>query len=208
MTDASAEATSRADTERLVTLSDGIYAIAMTLLVLDLHIPQHLKGEAFKEALRSTWPNLGAAALSFAVLAGFWRDQRRILAPLSSVSPLVTRLTLLGLGLAAVLPYPTTLLAQYASHPQTIALYAGTVAAVETVHVMVLLLTRHQTHASPEAPASAARRTFTAQLLSSAVVFAVSIAVAFYDTDVAMLTWLAVVPAHHFIAYRGRTGRR
>ncbi|MFG2440271.1 TMEM175 family protein [Streptomyces sp. NPDC048508] len=97
MTDTSAaEATSRADTERLVTLSGGIYAIAMTLLVLDLRIPPHLTGAAFQEALRSSWPNLGAAALSFAVLAGFWRDQRRILAPLSTVSPLVTRLTLLG----------------------------------------------------------------------------------------------------------------
>ncbi|MGW6486158.1 TMEM175 family protein [Streptomyces sp. NPDC055056] len=209
MTDASAaEATSRADTERLVTLSDGIYAIAMTLLVLDLRIPPHLTGAAFQEALRSSWPNLGAAALSFAVLAGFWRDQRRILAPLSTVSPLVTRLTLLGLGLAAVLPYPTTLLAEYASHPQTIALYAGTIAAVEAVHVTLLLLTRRQAHESSEAPAAAARRTFTAQLVSSLVVFAVSIAVAFYDTDVAMLTWIAVVPAHHLVARRGRTGRR
>ncbi|MFF0141960.1 TMEM175 family protein [Streptomyces sp. NPDC005227] len=207
MTDASAEATSRADRERLVTLSDGIYAIAMTLLVLDLRIPQHLNDQAFREALRSTWPNLGSAALSFAVLAGFWRDQRRILAPLSAVSPLVTRLTLLGLGLAAVLPYPTTLLAEYASHPQTIVLYAGTIAAVDAVHVTVLLLTRGQTRPSPDAPASAARRAFTAQLVASTVVFTVSIAVAFYDTGVAMLTWVAVVPAHHFIAYRSRAGK-
>ncbi|MFG2440270.1 hypothetical protein [Streptomyces sp. NPDC048508] len=44
--------------------------------------------------------------------------------------------------------------------------------------------------------------------MSSLVVFAVSIAVAFYDTDVAMLTWIAVVPAHHLVARRGRTGRR
>ncbi|MFD6921033.1 TMEM175 family protein [Streptomyces sp. NPDC059944] len=207
MTDASAKATSRADTERLVTLSDGIYAIAMTLLVLDLRIPAHLSGAAFQEALRSTWPNLGSAALSFAVLAGFWRDQRRILAPLSAVSPLVTRLTLLGLGLAAVLPYPTTLLAEYASHPQTIALYAGTIAAVDAVHVTVLLLTRRQSPLSPDTAASAARRAFTAQLVSSTVVFTVSIAVAFYDTGIAMLTWVAVVPAHHLIAYRGRTGK-
>lgn len=207
MTDASAEATSRADTERLVTLSDGIYAIAMTLLVLDLRIPAHLSGAAFQEALRSTWPNLGSAALSFAVLAGFWRDQRRILAPLSAVSPLVTRLTLLGLGLAAVLPYPTTLLAEYASHPQTIALYAGTIAAVDAVHVTVLLLTRRQSPPSLDTAASAARRAFTAQLVSSTVVFTVSIAVAFYDTGIAMLTWVAVIPAHHFIAYRGRTGK-
>ncbi|MFD9006863.1 TMEM175 family protein [Streptomyces sp. NPDC059582] len=202
MADASAEAMTRAGTDRLITLSDGIYAIAMTLLVLDLRIPPNLANGAFHQALRETWPNFGAAALSFAVLAGFWRDQRRILAPLTTVSPLVTRLTLLGLGLAAVLPFPTALLAEYSAHPETIALYAGTIAAVDAVHVAVLLLTQRQAHPSPAVSAFAARRRFTAQLVASTAIFAVSIPVALYDTNAAMLTWLAVIPAHHLLARR------
>lgn len=195
---------SRSGTDRLITLSDGIYAIAMTLLVLDLRIPPNLESGAFHQALRETWPNFGAAALSFAVLAGFWRDQRRILAPLTAVGPLVTRLTLLGLGLAAVLPFPTVLLAEYSAHPETIALYAGTIAAVDAVHVAVLLLTQRQAHPSPAAPAFDDRRRFTAQLVASTAIFSVSIPVALYDTKAAMLTWLAVIPAHHLLARRTR----
>lgn len=68
---------------RLVALSDGIYAIAMTLLVIDVAVPAGLDDSAFHQALRNALPNLGAFALSFPLTAGFWasspgaRERRR-----------------------------------------------------------------------------------------------------------------------------------
>ncbi len=64
--------------ERLVALSDGVFAIAVTLLVLDIDVPPGLNDAGFHEALGDVLSNLGAYALSFAVLAGFWRDHRAI----------------------------------------------------------------------------------------------------------------------------------
>src|SRR5690606_16318845 len=62
--------------ERLVALADGVFAIAITLLVLDLTMEPGLSDEQFHEALRELLPNLGAYAISLVVLAGFWRDHR------------------------------------------------------------------------------------------------------------------------------------
>ncbi|MBK3576926.1 DUF1211 domain-containing protein [Streptomyces sp. MBT65] len=190
---------------RLIALSDGIYAIAMTLLVIDVGVPAHLDAAAFHKALADALPSLGAFALSFSLISGFWRDHRRILTALPTATTLVTRLILLGLGLVALLPFPTALLAEYASQPEAVALYAGAMAAVHTVHATLLLLTQHQVHPSPASPAAVARRRFTAQLGSSVLVFGLSIPLAFVNTQAAMWFWVTLVPAHYVL---GRFPRR
>ncbi|MGX9887651.1 TMEM175 family protein [Streptomyces sp. NPDC002276] len=193
---------------RLLALSDGIYAIAMTLLVIDVAVPAHLDDAGFHKALGDALPSLGAFALSFSLISGFWRDHRRILTALPGETTTVTRLVLLGLGLVALLPFPTSLLAEYASHPEAVAFYAGAMTAIHGVHVALLLLTQRQVHPSPESPAALARRRFTTQLGTSALIFALSIPLAFVDTTAAMWFWATLVPVHYLIGhYRRRLAR-
>ena len=195
-------------TARLIALSDGIYAIAMTLLVINVAVPANLGDAAFHRALSDALPSLGAFALSFTLIAGFWRDHRRILTAVPVETGVVTRLTLLGLGLVALLPFPTGLLAEYASQPDAVALYASAMAAIHAVHAALLLLTQRQVHPSPDSPAARARRRFTVQLASSVLVFALSIPLAFVNTAAAMWFWIAIVPAHVVLGhYRRRPTR-
>jgi uncharacterized membrane protein len=189
---------------RLIVLSDGIYAIAMTLLVINVTIPAHLDDAAFHKALVDVLPSVGAFALSFSLIAGFWRDHRRILTALPTETAVVTRLVLLGLGLVALLPFPTTLLAEYASQPETVALYAGAMAAIHAVHATLLLLTQRQVHPSPASSAAAARRRFTAQLGVSVLIFGLSIPLAFVDTAAAMWFWLTLIPAQYLLGHYPR----
>uniref|UniRef100_A0AAU3GRV9 TMEM175 family protein n=1 Tax=Streptomyces sp. NBC_01401 TaxID=2903854 RepID=A0AAU3GRV9_9ACTN len=191
---------------RLIALSDAMYAIAMTLLVINVAVPAHLDDAAFHKALGDALPSLGAFALSFTLIAGFWRDHRRILTALPTETAVVTRLALLGLGLVALLPFPTGLLAEYASQPETIALYAGLMAAIHAVHTTLLMLTQHQVHPSPaSSAAAAARRRFTAQLASSVLIFGLSVPLAFVSTQGAMWFWLTLIPAHYVLGhYRHR----
>ncbi|NEA53168.1 DUF1211 domain-containing protein [Streptomyces sp. SID13666] len=184
---------------RLIALSDGIYAIAMTLLVINVAIPAHLGDAAFHKALGDALPNVGAFALSFSLIAGFWRDHRRILTALPTETVVITRLVLLGLGLVALLPFPTALLAEYASQPETVALYAGTLAAIHAVHATLLLLTQRQVHPSAASSAAAARRGFTAQLGSSVLIFGLSVPLAFVNTAAAMWFWITLLPAHYIL---------
>ncbi|MFJ9968465.1 TMEM175 family protein [Streptomyces avermitilis] len=189
---------------RLIALSDGIYAIAMTLLVINVAVPAHLDDAAFHKALSDALPSLGAFALSFTLIAGFWRDHRRILTALPSETAVVTRLILLGLGLVALLPFPTGLLAEYASQPEAIALYAGAMAAIHAVHTTLLLLTQRQVHPSPASSAAVARRRFTAQLGSSVLIFGLSVPLAFVNTEAAMWFWLTLIPAHCVLGHQRR----
>ncbi|HJV91192.1 MAG TPA: TMEM175 family protein [Holophagaceae bacterium] len=98
---------------RLDALTDGLFAIAMTILVLELHAPDLPAGagaQAFEEALRRQWPSLTGYVASFALLGLFWylhhwltHGLRRIDAPFFAAN-------LVFLLLAASFPYTLTLM--------------------------------------------------------------------------------------------------
>ena len=62
---------------RIVAFSDGVFAIAITLLVLNLCIPKHLAGGEIADALWDQREDFYAYALSFAVIGRFWLVHRR-----------------------------------------------------------------------------------------------------------------------------------
>lgn len=190
--------------ERLENLSDGVFSIAMTLLVLDITVKRGLSNAAFHEALHSSLPHLAAYALSFAVIAEFWRDHRRILGGFPSMDSTVVGLTLLGLGLTAVLPFPTALLAEYSYEPLAVAVYGLSVASQNTVH-LTLLLTSHRRLGPPSDTTDlAARRLDVLDLASTVLVFGITVPLAFVSPTAAKWVWLALLPAKILIAHRQR----
>ncbi|WP_192105910.1 TMEM175 family protein [Rhodanobacter sp. DHB23] len=86
--------------DRLVMMSDGVFAIAMTLSAVELR-PELLPGKSLLE----TWATpLGIYFLSFTVIAGVWYAHRRTLAHLRDVDNVTTGLNLLLLSLVALMP--------------------------------------------------------------------------------------------------------
>ena len=85
------------DKHRLAGLQDGVYSIAMTLLVLELKLPpiaEPLTNALLWSALLSIWPKLLTWLLSFWVLAVFWIGDARALATFTSVNGFLLRLGL------------------------------------------------------------------------------------------------------------------
>ncbi|MGA5900963.1 TMEM175 family protein, partial [Streptomyces venetus] len=82
---------------RLLTLADGVFAIAITLLVLDLYVPRGLDAAQYDQALRRLLPDLAAYALSVTVLGSFWHDHRRIFRDVREVDGQVITLSIAGL---------------------------------------------------------------------------------------------------------------
>lgn len=190
--------------ERLENLSDGVFSIAMTLLVLDVSVRRGLSTAGFEEALHETLPHLAAYALSFAVISQFWRDHRRILARFPDLDGRVTALTLLGLGFTAVLPFPTALLAEYSSQPLAVAVYGLSVASQNAVH-LALLLTSHRRQGPPgDEAAVRARRLDAADLASTVLVFGLTVPLAFASPALAKWIWLALFPLKFAIGRRQR----
>ncbi|MET7365855.1 TMEM175 family protein [Streptomyces sp. NPDC005566] len=184
--------------DRLIALSDGIFAIAMTLLVLDVSVPAGLDPDRFHDAVGDWLPKLGAYALSFTILAGFWRDHRRIVQLAQRVTPLSERLALAGLGVIALVPFPTAMLSEYASEPLSVALYALTIAVVDLLQLALFLSVRRHPHTS---------RGIAADLASTILVFGATVPIAFFVSPVAaMWSWLALAPLKMAVGRRYATG--
>jgi uncharacterized membrane protein len=101
-------------TERVEAFSDGVIAIAITLLVLTLKVPQVKQGNLL-DALLDDWPSYVAFIISFVVIGIMWVSHHSMFERIATVD---RPLLFLNLGLLmgiAFLPYPTSLLARYVS---------------------------------------------------------------------------------------------
>lgn len=96
---------------RIEAFSDGIFAIAITLLVLDIGVPEDGTGDLLA-ALVDQWPDYLAYATSFITIGGLWLAHHGIFSRLEAVHGAVLRLNLALLMLVAFLPFPTRLMAQ------------------------------------------------------------------------------------------------
>jgi uncharacterized membrane protein len=117
-----------------------VFAIAMTLLALDLRVPElgGNPGDAMlRHALADNVNSYLSYLISFYVVAGYWVGHRRILRSVVGSHPRLVQHTLLLLLLVAALPFPSSLLGRYGGDvPIALALYG----AVNAVATLVLLL--------------------------------------------------------------------
>jgi len=125
------------ETARLEAFSDGVFAIAITLLVLDLHVPHGMPAAgALARALAGQWPAYAAFLISFATIGIMWINHHRLFTVIGHVDhALLVLNSLLLLGVIFV-PFPTALIAEYVGHPgETVAaaVYSGTFTVIAVV---------------------------------------------------------------------------
>lgn len=118
---------------RVVNLSDAVFAIALTLLVLTLDVPV-TQMHRLADALVDQIPQFVAFALSFALVANLWLQHHRLFELLEGLDPGVTAINLILLAFVALVPYPTSLLG---------AAPANSVAVVAFIAVFVVLTLLH-----------------------------------------------------------------
>jgi uncharacterized membrane protein len=98
---------------RLEAFSDGVLAIVITLLILDIGVPEEGSGP-LAPALRHQWPQYVAYLLSFLIVGIIWLNHHATINLLARTNHTVQVLNLLLLLPVSVLPWPTALLSQYA----------------------------------------------------------------------------------------------
>jgi uncharacterized membrane protein len=98
---------------RLEAFSDGVLAVAITLLVLDLHVPEPDSRRSLAHALGQMWPNFAAYAISFITIGIIWINHHAMIARLREPDHAILALNLLLLMSIAVLPFATSLFATY-----------------------------------------------------------------------------------------------
>jgi len=113
---------------RLLALSDGVFAIAMTLLALDLRLPDlgaHASDAQLRHALGDDWRGYLAFVISFYVVANYWGVHRRAMRSVTTIDTRLISHTLPLLLLVAALPFPASVLATYGDLPTGLAFYSA-----------------------------------------------------------------------------------
>ncbi|HYB87580.1 MAG TPA: TMEM175 family protein [Streptosporangiaceae bacterium] len=179
--------------DRVLFFSDAVFAIAITLLVVDIRVPDVVINSA--QQIHHSWDKILSFTISFLVIGLFWMGHHRLFRYITALDRRLIFLNLLFLGTIAFLPYPTALLfAGSTKQPAGTVFYASCVAGAGLVELVVWLYATHTKGLVPASIPPAVRRYELAQLLPSPVVFLLSIPVAFAAPSVAPFTWILLLP--------------
>jgi uncharacterized membrane protein len=176
---------------RIVAFTDGVFAIAITLLVLSLDVPADLSGSALHHFLADSWRQFFAYFLSFAVIGRFWIGHHRLFSMVDNFDRQLLVLNLAYLSLVVLVPFPTELLGDYGSDSDAVALYALVVGSAALLAWVMLGYALRRGHARPEA--RAAIGLVVGGPLMPALIFYASIPVAFASPTIAQLMWIALL---------------
>jgi TMEM175 potassium channel family protein len=186
-----------AEFNRVLAFSDGLYAIAMTLLVVGIGVPTLQQGDDVGELLGDLGdlvPELFSFFLSFAVIGRYWVAHHQFFARLRAVDGGLIAINLVYLGFVAFLPFPTGLLGNYFENPISVALYALSVAAVSGLEVALFARAYRDGLLKRSIPGDV-YRWGAAVAFAPVVFFVISVPVAFVSTVAAVAVWFLAIPA-------------
>lgn len=172
---------------RIVAFSDGVFAIAITLLVLGLTIKSGLPDSEVAHAIRDQWDNFLAFAISFAVIGRFWLVHHRFFGEVKAFDGRLLGLNMLYLGSIVLIPFSSQVLGEYGGVTASVVLYAANLSAV--VLIGLWLISDAHRAGLTTADAETQREAWMRSAYIAAV-FLASIPVAFVAPTIAQFMWL------------------
>ncbi len=182
--------------DRIVNLSDGVFAIAITLLILDIRVPEIPEGMVATELpgeLLALWPKYLGYLLSFLGISVFWNIHNSIFRSIRSYDRGLIWLNFLFLMFVAFLPFPTSLLGEYGNYQLPVAIYAGTLAISRLLLTVIYWYATSDNRLITDVQDPATVRFFLIRGLTIPGIFLLSIAVSFYSVSVAIWSWVFLI---------------
>jgi uncharacterized membrane protein len=112
-------------TNRLESFSDGVIAVAITLLVLNIGVPGNDTGHSLVYELGRQWPQYVAYVISFLTIGIIWINHHAMISRLREADHTILILNLLLLMTIGILPFATDLVATHRGKPVAAAIYSG-----------------------------------------------------------------------------------
>jgi uncharacterized membrane protein len=134
------------DPTRVLALSDGVFAIILTLLVLEIHVPDLRAGQTLRDALREIRPSLIAFLISFVVVAIAWAGHRDLFALIRRTDRGIVWLNFLYLLPLSILPFGAAMLATYERDPIALRIYGMILVATVVTRLAVWLYATTREH--------------------------------------------------------------
>jgi TMEM175 potassium channel family protein len=181
--------------ERVAFFSDAVFAIAITLLIINIRVPPSVgTGPALARFARGLSQELGRIvswALSFYVIGRYWIGHHALFRYLERLDHRLISLNLLFLAFVAFLPYATAVVGVWGATAPGVAFYAVGIAAVGFAQGAIWSHARRAGLTSPEVSPQVGRA-YMVSLLSTPVVFLASIPLAFLSPLAAEAIWVLI----------------
>ncbi|MBS1880419.1 MAG: DUF1211 domain-containing protein [Actinobacteria bacterium] len=172
---------------RIVAFSDGVFSIAITLLVLNLTLEKGLAGGEVAHALFEQWEDLLSYAISFAVIARFWLNHHRFFSEVEAFDSRLIGLNMVYLAFVVLIPFSSQVLGEYGGHAPAVVLYSLNLTAVVLVGFWMGTDARRAGLTTID---DRAAREGTVRAIFISSVFLLSIPIAFLDAGIAPFFWL------------------
>jgi uncharacterized membrane protein len=173
---------------RIVAFSDGVFSIAITLLVLELKLPvEHLTNNELWNAIGDQREQFLAYGISFAVIARFWLVHHAFFSEVKAFDTRLIGLNLFYLAWIVLIPFSSQVLGEYGGQLPAVVVYSANLTAVVLVGQWMAWDARHAGLAKTDAQTER-ESLFRAGFI--AAVFLGSIVVALFDASIAPYIWL------------------
>ncbi len=184
---------------RLEAFSDGVFAVAITLLILDINVPG---GEDLWQQLKDEWPSFASFFVSFWVIGIIWVNHHGVFDHLKLADRPVLYLNLLVLMTVVFIPFSTALMAEHlkSGADETIAalVYSGAFLAMGLAFgALWTYITRHRQELGVELSDDEIRRTTVTFLIGNPF-YAVAVVVAFISPAV-VLVIISLVAIYYMV---------
>jgi uncharacterized membrane protein len=122
---------------RLEAFSDGIFAIAITLLVLNIQLPDNASGIPISKALLLSVPKLEVWIISFLIIGGMWIRHHKLVNQIVKIDTLFIKLNLFYLMFVTVIPWLVSLIIVYNNNPLSIAIFSGGITFLGCINLFI-----------------------------------------------------------------------
>jgi uncharacterized membrane protein len=180
--------------ERVVFFSDAVFAIAITLLALDVRLPpvENSGGEAVARAMVGLLPQIGAYVLSFVVIGQFWVGHHRLFRLVAGYDYRLVWLNLVFLLSIAFLPVPTRIIAEHGDTAPGTIFYAVCLCAVGGLEFLVWWYVARERRLVAPTVSPDLVRYIELRILTVPVVFALSVPITLVSPALGKLTWALI----------------
>jgi uncharacterized membrane protein len=184
------------DTARLEAFSDGVFAIAITLLIIEIGVPDIEQGHGLAPALRDLWPSYFGFALSFVTIGVMWANHHGMFKDIERIDHTMIVLNLLLLLCISFVPFPTAVLAHYMREgenalPATLA-YGATFAVTAVFFNVMWVYASRGRRLIDEHVSDMRVRDRTRRYLPGTPLYVLGLGLAFISTWLAIGLWSAM----------------
>lgn len=181
--------------ERVLAFSDGVMAVAATLLVLNLQLPEGVTDAQLGSVLSQNLHAFSVYVLSFLVVGLLWVGHHELFSRFARVDNVLIWLNLLYLMTIGLIPFLTSLLSDHGTALSTV-LYAGTLVITSLLSAAMWWHGGRDPELMPEDVPAGVRREGLWSVLLTGGVFALSIPIAvLWSATAGQLSWLLLIPA-------------